>query len=226
MIPPNCNSERKIAVVFDLDKTITRSDTYISFLVSILAHRPQRIFHSLWLPFAVAIHKLGIKNNSWLKTVFFRAIVAGSNRDQMEKWVNQFITKVLAKEIYSNARITIEQHKQLGHKMILASASFDLYVNELGKQLGFDEIICTLSSWNDSNQLKGEISGTNCYGESKLNRLKVHFGSERNQWHIIGYSDHHSDEPMLNWVDEPIAVNPTLKLSQISGYRGYDIRQW
>jgi len=220
------NKNQQIAVIFDLDNTITRYDTYVSFLLSVLLQRPQRAILCLWLPIAIVVHKLGIKDNSWLKTVFLRAIVGGTNRIQLENWVNQFVTKVVSKGIYSNARNTITQHKNLGHRLILASASFDFYVTQLGKQLGFNEIICTSSSWNEKNQLIGEINGNNCYGENKLTRLKAYFGSTRNQWHIIGYSDHHSDEPMLEWVDQPIAVNPTEKLNQISGCRGYDIQNW
>jgi len=223
---PYSSKKQQIAVIFDLDKTITRFDTYVSFLILVLLQRPHRMIFSLLLPFAVITHKCRLKDNAWLKTIFLRTIVGGANQNQVEKWANQFVAKIISKGISSKALKAIEQHKRLGHKLILASASFDFYVTRLGKQLGFNEIICTASSWNERNQLTGKIKGYNCYGKAKLNRVQEYFGNERNQWYIIGYSDHHSDEPMLEWVDQPIAVNPTVQLNQTSRCRGYDIQKW
>lgn len=219
-------SIQSTAAVFDLDNTITKSDTYISILLLILFQRPQRMIYSLLLPCAVLAHKIGLKDNTWLKKTFLKIIAGGATLDQIDEWAEQFVLKIISYGIYPEALKAIEIHKKNGHRLIMATASFDFYVLKLAEKLGFDEVVCTQSSWDESNRINGEIDGKNCYGDAKLMKLKKHFGSERNQWYIIGYSDHHSDTPMLEWVDQAIAINPTKKLRKISGSRNYVIKKW
>lgn len=217
---------RQTAVVFDLDHTITKLDTYLAFLLFVLRKRPARILRSVFLFNAIIQYKLKLKDNSWLKEEFLRTIVGGASREQVEVWSDQFVSNLIEKQIHSTALKVIQRHRKTGCHLLIASASFDFYVTKLGQQLGFDEAICTHSMWNQSNVLVGKIDGSNCYGFAKLEKLKAYFGPKRNQWYIIGYSDHHSDIPMLNWIDQPVAVNPTKQLRKIAEKCGYDIQIW
>ena len=61
---------RKISI-FDLDGTLTKSDTYLAYLVGFLKRNPKRWFKALILPFAVVMFYLKIRDNQWLKNYFF-----------------------------------------------------------------------------------------------------------------------------------------------------------
>ncbi len=213
-------------VIFDLDSTITKKDTYVAFLLSILKTYPQRLLRCGFLPFAILIHKAGIKDNSWLKETFLTAIAGGLSQSQLSACSDQFIEKLKKKGIRSKALQEIQQHRDTDHKLILASASFDFYVKKLGHQLGFEAIVCTRPSWNEHNKLTGKIDGQNCYGKYKLMRLKEILNIDKNDITTIAYTDHHSDVPLLEWVDKAIAVNPTRKLQQIAMKRNYTIVDW
>ena len=216
----------RVAAIFDLDYTITRRDTYLHFLLGYLHRHPERMLRCGWLPFAVAIYKLKIRDNGWLKQTFLHAVAGGAKRAEIRKWVQEFIERILAKEIRPGARDTIRRHKGAGHHLLMVTASLDFYVEELGRRLGFDAVICTRSTWDDRERLTGSLDGDNCYGAVKLELVNEYFGQERSQWYTLGYSDHHSDLPLLSWVDEAIAVNPTGKLFEIATRQGYEIQDW
>ena len=51
-------------------------------------------------------------------------------------------------------------------------------------------------------------------------------GFARAATHIRFYSDHASDRPTFDWVDEPVAVNPHAKLRRLASDRGWRIVDW
>ena len=92
--------------------------------------------------------------------------------------------------------------------------------------MGFEQVICTKSCWNQDDKILGKIDGKNCYGKNKLASLIKHFGNNRQNLYLIRYSDHHTDQPFLEWVDKAIAINPTKKLKKIALQENFEITDW
>ena len=44
--------------------------------------------------------------------------------------------------------------------------------------------------------------------------------------HVRFYSDHASDAPVLDWADEPVAVNPHDRLARLAKERGWPVEDW
>lgn len=220
------NNERRVTAVFDLDGTITRNDTYLSFLLTYLKHNPSRIVYCWSLPFVVVSFKLGFKDNTWVKKRFLNAVVGRASRIKIEQFVSHFLKKTLKQKVKKNALQEIQLHKQLGHNLILATASFDFYAIKLGEQLGFDTVICTKSCWDKDNRLMGDIDGDNCYSRYKLEKVSTYLKDNVKNTYAILYTDHHSDLPLMDWVDEGIAVNPTKKMREIAILHKFEIRDW
>ena len=103
-------------------------------------------------------------------------------------------------------------HQDADHRVMLATASPDIYVLHLAEQLGISEIICTRAERDPQGRLTGRLDGANCHGVEKLKRVKEAFGSERKDCTIVAYSDHESDFELLEWADVGIAVHPTASL--------------
>ncbi len=211
-------------VVFDLDNTITKKDTYLAFLIFCLKQNPLRLFRCYFLPFAVLIFKLKLKDNSWLKKTFLGAIIGGTQRDDVNSLVDDFLSDI-KDQYYSQALGQIQYHKEQSDYLVLASASYDFYVEKIGKELGFDQIICTKSVWSNG-RLIGDIDGENCYGPNKLAQIKKELSNILDNYKTVAYSDHHSDKYLLEWADLGIAVNPTDKLRVIAEQTGFEIRNW
>ncbi|MGZ8216001.1 HAD family hydrolase [Methylomagnum sp.] len=215
----------QVVAIFDLDGTITRNDTYVGFLLSVLRSYPSRGVRASWLPLAVLMYKLKWRNNTWLKCQFLAAICGGFHPTQLDPIVARFIAEVAAKDIRPGARAAIAYHREQGHRLVLASASFDFYVRPLAHSLGIKEIVCTEAEWTNG-LLTATLKHGNCYGEQKLNLVKALIGGARSTAYLYGYSDHHTDIPLLDWVDEGVAVNPGPLLISISRSKGYQIADW
>ncbi len=213
--------------VFDLDHTITRHDTYLRFLLTVLRRRPHRLIHCSILPFAFLVHKAGIKTNSWLKEVFLTAVAGGLTRGDITELSESFVEKTLASEIYQQALDRIQHHKREGDLLVLASASFDLYVPSLGKKLGFDETLCTRAAWSPENKLLGKIDGNNCYGPHKEFAVRKFLENRGGKFgDVFVYSDHHSDLPVFLLADRAITVNPTEKLRSLASEHSFIVEHW
>ena len=93
------------------------------------------------------------------------------------------------------------------------------------ERLGFGEVLCTRVAWSAGERITGDLAGGNCYGARKLERLAAALG-ERERLNLTAYTDHHSDLPLLEWVDHAVVVNGTQKLSREARIRGYDTQDW
>ena len=77
-------------VVFDLDGTITRYDTYVRFLLYVIARKPLKLARLPLLSIDVLRHKLGSQTNSWLKKRFLSALLAGHDQQTINAWALLF----------------------------------------------------------------------------------------------------------------------------------------
>ncbi len=51
-------------------------------------------------------------------------------------------------------------------------------------------------------------------------------GIARGDAHVRAYSDHVSDAPLLEWADEPFAVNAHGPLRGLAAERGWPLLDW
>jgi phosphatidylglycerophosphatase C len=212
-------------VLFDLDGTITRRDTYLVYLLGYLRRHPWRLLRALGLPFAVGLYALRLRNNTWLKTTFLGAVLGGLPRDSLTGWTEAFVGRVLERDLRPGAARRIEALQGAGVRLVLVTASFDFYAEPLARRLGFERVFCTRAEVDPEGRLTGSLAGSNCYGEQK--RAVVRAWIEREAASLVWfYSDHHSDLSLLRAVDRPVAVNPTPKLRRAALELGIPIEDW
>lgn len=217
--------ENPSIVIFDLDGTITRHDTYVRFLLFSIYQQPLKILQLPMLAIDVLRHKLGRQTNTWLKKRFLRAVLAGQNRDIIIKRGHSFSRYVASKGVRQDAIAIIKSHQELGHDLVLLSASLDIYVELLGKLLGFKYIICTRTTW-DNDVLASELDGGNCYGETKIQRLKIWLADRPGSSIRVAYGDHESDFPLLRLAQRGVVVNPDKKLRAKAALNQLEIVEW
>jgi HAD superfamily hydrolase (TIGR01490 family) len=218
--------EPRVMVLLDLDRTITRRDTYIPFLMGFLRAHPGRLWRVAPLPFAVVLFALGRRDNAWIKARFLAAVLGGVERAEIDPWAERFVERVLERGLRRRARAVIERHRAAGHELALATASLDLYVGRLGERLGFDRVICSAAEWRPDGTLSGRLDGPNCRGEAKLAAFRSAIGAARDRLHLIAYSDHHDDLPILTEADRAVAVNPTRRLRRAARSANLEVQDW
>jgi HAD superfamily hydrolase (TIGR01490 family) len=212
--------------LFDLDGTITRRDTYLAYLVGFLVRHPTRLPRALPLPLAVAWHLAGWRDNTWLKTTFLKAVLGGVPRSSLKAWTEVFLERVLQKGLRARAPEIIARHRAAGDRLVLVTASLDFYAEPMAQQLGFETVLCTRAKYDAAGRMTGELDGGNCYGESKLERVRQLLESEHGQRTITCYSDHHADLALLRFADQAIAVNPTRQLRRAANRLGIPMEDW
>ena len=191
--------------IFDLDHTLTRRDTFLQYLAGFLLRNPVRILRCIGLPFAVAKFYLGLIDNGQLKESFLSAVLGGMHRQEIEAWTRQFVSQLGSHGLNAKALDVLRQHRQAGDLLVLMTASPDCYVLELGKVLGFEEIICTATEFV-AERMSGRIAGANVRGKEKLRRLEGLRCRFQNHF-ITAYADDSSDVPLLRAVDRGVLVN-------------------
>ncbi|MBO9576481.1 MAG: HAD-IB family hydrolase [Sphingobium sp.] len=214
-----------------MDKTITVRATYAAFLTHMaLELAPWRL---VFLP-AVGVVMIGYV----LKLVtrgrakeLNQALLMGRrvSRARIMPAVERYADKVVAGNIRAQALECIAANRAEGYRLVLASASYRLYVEPIARRLGFDAVIATDHFTQDIDYIRARIAGENCYDTGKLRMIQAwmaHAGVDRAQAHIRAYSDHVSDAPMLEMADEAFATNPHEPLERLAGQKGWPVLRW
>jgi HAD superfamily phosphoserine phosphatase-like hydrolase len=124
----------------------------------------------------------------------------------------------------------IAADREAGYRLLLATASFHLYVDAIARRLGIDDVLATrLDEPDGADHIHARLAGDNCYGEAKFARISDWLAANeitRDQAHVRAYSDHVSDHPMLRFADEAVATTPSRKLKLLAPKMGWQVVDW
>ena len=212
--------------VFDLDGTITGTDTYVDFLLYCLRRKPARLTCLPALAAYLAIHKAGFKSNHWLKARYLGAVAGGMTRAQLDEICKPFIERTMQRNIKQPALNELSRLRSEGFTLVLATASFGFYVRSLAEALGFDEVLCTEAQFDKHDELTGVLDGKNCIGDEKARQIQL-LAAEKGWGAIeLGYSDSKVDLPMLDMVGQALVIDPKAATEKIAGEKGYKVLRW
>ena len=211
--------------IFDLDGTITRHDTLAPYVFGYLVRR------RLWrLPALVLVlpsllgHALGLVDRGGLKSAFIRAALGGCRRWDLEQWTAIFVTRLVAHGLFSGAVAAIQAHARSGDRLVLLSASTDLYVPAVGQALGFEEVICTGVRW-DGDRLAGTLTTPNRRGEEKA-RCVAALLARYPGVPSVAYGNAASDLAHLKLVARGVLVNGSKSAQRAAVSAGITCTDW
>lgn len=219
------NKEQPVAV-FDLDGTISDRDTYVHFLVFCLKKKPLRFLRTPVLPIYLIVHKLGLRSNHWLKARFLRTVVAGIAPAELTLITAEFVDVTMHTNIKEEALLELARLRGEGYLLVLATASFSFYVNQIFSALDMDELLCSSAQTDADGVLTGEIDGENCIGEEKARRIQKLLCHRRLKQVARGYSDSAVDFPMLKMSAVAFLVDPKAATVKAAARYGYQILYW
>lgn len=217
--------------LYDMDRTITVRGTYTPFLFHLVfARAPWRLIFLPLLPFGFAAYGLRLISRGQLKTFNQRMLIgSGPKLAELQPHIESYAEEVLRSNHYRKALDQIETDRVAGRVLVLVTASYELYAEAIGRRLGFDHVIGTQLEVEGEGRVRPRIIGENCYDEAKIGRIEQLFaaqGWQRDECHVRAYSDHFSDQAMLEFADEAIATTPTPPLRLLAGQRGWQIVDW
>jgi phosphatidylglycerophosphatase C len=208
--------------VFDLDGTITRRDTLWPYLRGFARRHPRAGFWPRVLA-AVARYPLD-RDRGRLKSRLIRIAMGGASRLEVEAWTADYVASLGDAELCPGALDAIAEHRMAGDRLVLLTASVDLYVPALGRRLGFDEMICTEVAWREA-RLDGALVTENRRAEEKrrcVDAIRARFPGAR----LAAYGNARSDFAHLSAVDEPVLVNAQNGLRRDGEKLGFRTAEW
>lgn len=167
---------------------------------------------------------LGLADHGQLKSALLKASMRGSTRAEIEAWTARFVPSVLAHGLFGDALDRIAAHRRQGDRLVLMSASTDLYVPMIGRELGFAEVICTGVRWN-GDRLDGELTTPNRRGAEKV-RCFTELRKRHPALATVAYGNAGSDLPHLRLADEGVLVNGSLSARREAEQAGVACVQW
>jgi phosphatidylglycerophosphatase C len=212
--------------IYDMDRTITRRGTMSGFLLHVL--RRHRRWRAALLPLTGVTglaYGMRLMDRRQLKAANL-ALVIGRRFDpaKLAALAESFADDVLRRNIYRPALDQIAADRAAGYRIVLATASFRLYVEAIAQRLGIDDVIAT-----DLIPGRARLAGPNCYGGDKRALIEAWMaqqGIDPSAADIRAYSDHVSDTPMLEMAQAPVATTPSPALRTLARQRGWQVVDW
>lgn len=182
---------------------------------------PRKYLGMLTLCWTVFLFVLRLRDHGQVKSAFIRSTLRGQPRAKIEAWTAEFVPAVLANGVFADALSRIEQHRKEGARLVLMSASTDLYVPAFGAALGFDEVICTGVRW-DGNRLDGHLTTPNRRGAEKTRCFEAlreaHSGAV-----TAAYGNAGSDLDHMRLADQPLLVNASASARRAATRLGVQV---
>ena len=167
---------------------------------------------------------LGGTDHGAVKSAAIRAVLGGLTRREIEAWTDEFVPRLLARGMRADALATLEAHRRAGDRLVLLSASPDLYVPAIGRALGFAETVCTGVEWHD-DCLTGRLTTPNQRGPEKAHAV-VALRREHPGRAVIAYGNAASDLEHLSLAERATLVNGSTRARHAAARLNIDCVSW
>ena len=209
--------------VFDVDHTITRHSTGRRLIECGRNAGLYGIRDLLRLPRIYLHYRAGTIQMSHLVGTIER--LKGHTREHLEKLARECFDQRVVRDIMPGALELIAAHKERGDTVILATSSLDLVIQPIAEMLKIKHVLATKLEFRDDVSTGG-LEGLPCFGPVKLRMTEEMIATLGGSLdHTTFYSDSHLDEPLLEAVATPVAVNPDRRLKRIAERRGWEIQE-
>ena len=153
-------------------------------------------------------------------------VLTDHSLDELNKLRKDFVDTKIKPILLEKAQSCINNHKEKGDTVLVITASNTFITKPIIEMYGIDHLLATEPEFI-SGRFTGKVSGIPCFQSGKIDNLMPWL--EKNNESLIGsyfYSDSHNDLPLLELVDNPIAVNSDKILSSAAHKNGWPVLDW
>ena len=189
-------------VAFDLDGTLTRGETILSYYRTVLGEGRALLLLLRSLP-ALSAYGLGWRSNGQTKEWVLQRSLAGLHPQELAQGTAEFVERVMPRLLRDCVWQRLEQHRERGQSLVLVTATLELYARPWAEQAGFDAVMATRLATDDLGRFTGRLQGANCWGPEKARRLQEDLGIEKLAY---AYGNSRGDQEMLAMADNPVCI--------------------
>jgi HAD superfamily hydrolase (TIGR01490 family) len=149
--------------------------------------------------------------------------LAENDPDQLLEWRKTFIQETIKPLLLKPAQELVNKHKDKGDTLLVITATNRFVTEPIVNLYGIDNLLATTPAMIQG-RFTGAISGAPCFQQGKVTQLQQWLATTgenlTNSWF---YSDSHNDLPLLNLVENPVAVDPDEQLKLHANKSGWPI---
>ena len=213
--------------VFDLDNTLINTDSdhaWPQYLIKkglVDAEETERQNEKFYRDYQAGCLDI----DAFLK--FHLAPLARFSRDELDGMHREFTAEFIAPHISDMAGTLVEGHRAAGDELLVISSTNEFIITPICKIFGIDNVIGTQLETDADGNYTGNYTGIPSLKEGKITRLHQWLAergqSQADYEKVYFYSDSRNDLPLLEQVNQPVAVNPDPVLTLTAVQRGWPI---
>lgn len=149
--------------------------------------------------------------------------LAEHSLEQLNVWREQFLNDVIKPIYLPNAQALVDKHRSQGHTLLVVTATNRFITAPIVAMYGIENLIATTPELVDG-RYTGEIVGIPSFQAGKVTLLEEWLqNTGKTLEGSYFYSDSHNDLPLLQKVENPVAVDPDEKLREFAQSKGWKI---
>ncbi|HVX22281.1 MAG TPA: HAD-IB family hydrolase [Acidimicrobiales bacterium] len=167
---PGPAGDRPTVAAFDFDGTLTHGGSVLAFLVAVRGPLPTAVAVLRSLPGLIRSALFSGSAADDTKEGLFTDLLSGLPAQEVDRLAADFAERHLRRRLRRDARDRLDWHRKQGHRVVVVSASPDLYVRPAADLLGAEAALATRLAVS-GHLLTGRYEGKNCRGPEKYARL-------------------------------------------------------
>ncbi|MDJ0771249.1 MAG: HAD-IB family hydrolase [Ilumatobacter sp.] len=196
---------------FDVDGTLTTRDCVVPFLWR-LGRRPAVAAQLVRRTPDIVAGGLRCDRDR-LRAAATAAVFAHLPWELVEREAGMFARLVVGARLRPDTAARLRWHAGEGHRVVLVSASYEVYLRHIAAALGADGVLATRLDVDLDGRCTGRLDGANCRGVEKVRRLTTWLdraGLERSAVTLWAYGDSAGDRELLAAADHPVWAGEPL----------------
>jgi len=209
--------------IFDVDGTLINGQSQRILTQFMFKYKRLSFFAYVKIITFFVLYKFDlIKDVSNARKKFLK-MFAGINVVEIEGLFRKCFEEKIKPKIYQQAKELLNKHKEKGDEILLVSASLYHLLKYLQEYLGADYLFSTKLEV-EGGVYTGRIDGEAVFGRKKIAIIQEFLRRKDLPYeNIYAYTDNISDLPLLEFVSNPIVVNPGRKLRKIARKKNWQV---
>ncbi len=143
--------------------------------------------------------------------------------DRLHALRERFLSEKIEPLLLPAADALLQKHRAAGNTLMIITATNSFVTAPIAERMGVDYLIATEPEMVNG-RYTGRVAGEPAYREGKVKRLNAWLDAHHQDLEGSSfYTDSHNDTPLLELVDNPIAVDPDSLLADYAQSRNWPV---